>query len=818
MRTRDYGLIHSIAELEILAEKLLADGLLVSFDMETSYSTPKPVAKRALDVTHPDQFVCGFSITNNVGWARYVPLLHDNYAGNLDPVQVWETIRPVLEQLPVLAHHKKFEDKNLRMLGIKGHAKAPIRTKIGHDTMLAAYALGRFKSVGLKELSERVLRYEQATYASLFGDAVLVFHKDGSPPTVSKAKVEKQRFSTLDPSSTKVLNYACDDVTCALELHEFFEKVFEREPKGRSQIYKLELLISDLMADVEVYGVAVDWEPMERHRALYKPFAGRMEKSVKEGFAALVKDPEAREKVATLNLGSAPQMQKLLYEDIGWRATRFSLKTGKPSADKVALEALSRKYAPVKRLLQLREMNNLGIRHETWLDEYRESYDGRVHPNYSQVRVPSGRFAAEKPAIQQLPKYWYWDIAQPGETSEDVKASCSNGDRYWEGWFRKYIVAGPGTYLLTFDYSQVELRVLAAVSKEERLLQAFEKDEDVHSVTTAQMLGIPLEEVDAEKRQIGKTLNFALLYGMGVKSLSDRLAVSLDRATELYAAYFKQFSSVDAWVNDTKSKGKKNRYVETVFGRRIPLWDLDSDKEGVRKKAERVAVNGPVQGGAADYMKYAMVRARNTLAKDGLWGNGVMITMNQHDSLTFEVSNSIDPNWLRGVLAEAINVPVKGFPKIVADWELGQSWGASTKWPADAKAYFDGTTWLVEGGEVGTSAAESFGDDYEVDWEDDEDDDDVIEVPDDPGVETLVITLPEPPTRARLHEFLTLVRAHPGERAVEMVVVDHCAPLTLTTSLSSADAGRLSLALGGAEVTETYRVRDLVAATAGLTL
>lgn len=818
MRARDFGLIGSIAELEVMAEKLLADGKMVSFDLETSYSSPKPVAKRALDVTHPDQFVCGFSITNDVGWARYVPLRHDTFANNLDPVQAWETIRPVLEQLPVLAHHKKFEDKNLRMLAVKGQAKAPIRTQIGHDSMLAAYALGRFRQVGLKELSAQVLRYEQTTFASLFGDDVLVFHKDGSPPTVSKAKVEKQRFSVLDPSTTKVLNYVCDDVSCALELLAIFEKMLADEPKGRTSIYKLEMLISDLMADVELYGVAVDWEPMERHRALYRPFAGRMEKAVKDGFAALVKDPTAREKVAGLNLGSAPQMQKLLYEDIGWRATRFSRKTGNPSADKIALEGLSRKYPAVKRLLQLREMNNLGIRHETWLDEYRESFDQRVHANYSQIRVPSGRFAAEKPAIQQLPKHWYWDISTPGETPDDVKASCSNGERYWEGWFRKYIVAGPGTYLLTFDYSQVELRVLAAVSKEERLLQAFDSDEDVHRVTTAQMLGIPIEEVTDEKRQIGKTLNFALLYGMGIKSLADRLAVSIERAEEMYAAYFKQFTSISAWVDDTKRRGRRQQYVETVFGRKIPLWDLTSEKEGVRKKGERVAVNGPVQGGAADYMKYAMVRARNKLAKEGLWGNGVMITMNQHDSLTFEVSNTIDPNWLRALLAEAIIVPKPGFPKIVADWEIGLSWGASTKWK-DETAVFDGTTWVVEGAEAPQSASESFGVDYDIAWDEDEDDDTIEVIEEDPGVDTLVVTLPQPPTLERLHQFVALVRASPGLRALE-VELPECEPLrlTLTTSLSAADAGRVSLTLGGAEVYETFRARDLEAATAGLSL
>jgi DNA polymerase-1 len=816
MRARDFGLIHSLDELQIMAEKLLADGKMVAFDLETSYSTPKPVAKRALDVTHPDQFVCGFSITNDPGWARYVPLRHDNFAGNLDPVSAWETIRPVLEQLEVLSHHKKFEDKNLRMLAIKGQARAPIVTKIGHDTMLAAYVLGRFQRVGLKELSQGILHYDQAEFSSLFGDAVLVFHKDGSPPTVSKAKVEKQRFSALDPTSTSVLNYVCDDVSCMLELHPILQNLLAHEPDKRRFIYGVELGISELMADVEIFGTGVDWEPMERHRALYKPFAARMEKAVKDGFAALVKDPEAREKVAGLNLASAPQMQKLLYEDIGWKATRFSAKTNKPSADKIALESLSRRYQPVKRLLQMREMNNLGIRHETWLDEFRESYDQRVHANYSQVRVVSGRFAADKPAIQQLPKHWYWDIRFPGEEVEDVKASSKNGERYWEGWFRKYIVAAPGNYLLTFDYSQVELRVLAGVSKEARLLQAFDQDEDVHSVTTAQMLGIPLEDVDPDKRQIGKTLNFALLYGMGVKSLSDRLAVPLERGQELYGSYFQQFSSIDSWVTKTKRDGLREGYVETFFGRRVPLWDLQSDKEGVRKKAERVAVNGPIQGGAADYMKIAMIRVVKMLRREGLWNNGVMITMNQHDSLVFEVSNEIDPNWLREKLITEVVFPVKGFPKIVADWEIGLSWGASTKWAADAQAHFDGQTWVVDGAEPALSASEAFGDDYEVDWgEPDEDDEEVIEVEDE-GVLTIVVECSAVPTKARLNEFLALVRATPGEYALELVLDGRPVPLTLTTSLTPSDSGRVSLALGGAQVSEEVRARDLDAAIAGL--
>lgn len=824
---KDYGVVRSIDELQALVDRLLEDQLLVAFDVETSYSTAKPVPKRALDVTHNDQYVCGFSLSNDPSWARYVPLRHDDYEGNLPVIEAWETVRPLLEQADLLAHQKKFEDKNLRMLAVKGDARAPIVTRVGHDTLLSAYVLGRFREVGLKPLSKQVLKYDQKEFGSLFGDEV----KDKNGKIVP-SKVEKRRFSELSPDDPHVLSYVCDDVTCALELHAILQRGLELDGPKRQFIYNLEMQVSDMMADVELYGVAVDWEPMERHRALYKPFADLMEQSVKDGFAALIKDPEARANIQNLNFRSSPQMQKLFYTDIGWQATRFS-KAGNPSTDKIALEALSRKQPAVKRLLQMRQMHNLGARHVTWLDEYRQSYDHRVHPNFSQTKVASGRFAADKPAIQQLPKRWYWDVRKPGETEEEVRANSHNGERYWEGYFRRYVIAAPGNYLITYDYSQVELRVLAGVSKEARLLQAFNDDEDVHTVTAAQMLGLDVADVDDEARSKGKTLNFALLYGMGIKSLADRLALSIPAASELYASYFRQFTSVSSFVDNQRRKvgggmsgPRHGKWVETYFGRRIPVWEVESDIEGVRKKGERVAVNAPIQGGAADYMKIAMVRVCKALRANGWWNNGVMVTMNQHDSLTFEVSNDLDPNEVRDVLMEAVVFPVEGFPKIKADWELGQSWGASTKWGDAEQAEWDGERWTVAGKEASNARADDGLEDM-ADWEAMEDqfdveDEEAIEAAmgDESAMErVLSVRCKDLVTKDALLAFVSLVRSTPGDSAVELCFGnDSPITLSLTTSLTTDDAGRVSLALGGAIVDEYDRPTDIESEVAGLSL
>lgn len=516
---RDYALVRSIEELKALCGRLLADGTLLGFDIETGYDGPS-AEKRALDVMHPDQYVVGFSITNSPTWARYVALRHDVGAVNLDPVEAWETVRPVLETLDVVCHQKKFEEKNLLMLEAKGDARAPIRMKVGEDTMLSAYTLSEWEGIlgggdsissatGLKILSEQVLGVKQTKIESLFASAVT--NKD----------LKTLRFNTLDPEDPKVVEYACADAALCLELHHKIGPAAKSAQYGFTPagfILSLELKISQIMAEAELYGVGVDWEGMRAEREVYLRFREGMERAVKQGFAEMTGADQT-----ALNLASPKQLAKVLYEDL---ALPVVLRTdkGAPSTNEEALGALAKTSAPVRKLLELRGVENLGKRHTTWLNNFTGAMDHRVHPGFAQTVVAAGRFAASDPAIQQLPKTWYWDIAMEEDVSpEEVMGRSTNGEEFWAGNFRDYIVAGEDHTLITFDYSQAELRILAGVAKEPALLEAFEKDLDVHTLTAALMLGLNPDAVTGQQRQIGKAqpLDAPILTPTGWRLMGD---------------------------------------------------------------------------------------------------------------------------------------------------------------------------------------------------------------------------------------------------------------------------------------------------------
>lgn len=1050
MAARDYQAVTTLEDLSALLAEVQRDpARLVAFDVETGYSTPQPVEKRALDIYHPDFFVVGFSITTESSWARYVPLRHDSHQ-YFEPMEVWEKFRPVFEQQIILAHHKKFEDKVLRALHTQGDAKSQIISGLGHDSMLSAYVSGQFKESSLKHLTSVVLGEEQATFASLFAKP------DGTP--AKPAEVKRARFNSLNPTVPSVISYACDDAALCLDLHNV---LYPQLSEDQRRIYDLEMGISSLMVEAEGFGVGVAWEDMvvaKKHGASFRPL---YDTTVREHLGSMSTDPRIKEKAKTVNFGSALQMRSLLYEDIGLTTTRTTPK-GELSTDAQALEALSRRHVGIRGLLAYRETSNLAKRLDKWLDEYSGARDGRVHASFAQTRVVSGRFSANDPALQQLGKDWLWS----NEVDEEFKPIKSgvNGVDHWAGNFREFIAAGPERYLLTFDYSQVELRVLAGVTQDQTLLTAFANGIDPHIATAAMMLGIPIEQVTSKERGIGKaqpldakvltpfgwvhmgdlkvgdevigsqgtpvkvtgvfpqgkkptyrvetgdgsteccdehlwavrnvntsshnefrtktlrqimdsglrntasvskgkeyfqpkyqlpqrpvvqyaqqeeplridpyvlglllgdgcfthdaiafasadgellsaveaeairlgckassrkpagenfwtvyiwgdgsrkrgsnplrealkhygldrkksdvkfvpqeymladpqerlavlqglldtdgavqasgalfrvsskmlaeqvrelaqslggfasikdlgvpeytrgdgryrtkfpvwsvyltlpvgvapfrldrkkvkqrksekhptirsveyvgekemqcisvdaedhlyvtddfivthnTLNFAILYGMGPKSMAERLAITLDEAKGLVDQYKSQFQSISAWDSAQRSRGIQQKYVTTWLGRTVPLFQAWSDKQGLVAQAERLAVNAPIQGGAADYVKLAMLRSKMLLMQAGLWGpDKVMLTMNQHDSLTFEAHESIDPNYLRSILDNAVvfdaqamfpGKAIPKFPDFEVDWEIGLTWGGSKGWEDEKLAWDDaGVQW-----------------------------------------------------------------------------------------------------------------------------
>jgi DNA polymerase-1 len=228
----------------------------------------------------------------------------------------------------------------------------------------------------------------------------------------------------------------------------------------------------------------------------------------------------------------------------------------------------------------------------------------------------------------------------------------------------------------------VELRVLAGLSGEPALVKAFNNNDDVHQMTAALMFSIPFDQVTEEQRSIGKTINFSLLYGQGPKGMSERMGISIDEAKAFLQKYFAIYSSVKSWVDKQTKDGVAHGRTMSKFGRIHPIWALESDKPAIRANGERLCVNAPVQGGAADIMRIAMIRCTNALKKSPLRGR-VHLIMNIHDALVFEVETSVHPQEVIDVVQPEVVFPIPGWPQLRADWEVGVRWGSMQKLKLD---------------------------------------------------------------------------------------------------------------------------------------
>lgn len=787
---QNFGLVRSLEELQTLVDRLLASDKPYGFDIETGYSGPDK-EKGSLN---PDRgaYVVGFSFAGDTSWARYVPVRHDTAFFNLNPEKTFAIIKPLLEstddeeQGRCVAHNLKFEERFMRKEGIQIAARA--------DSQVQAFNLSRWKGVALKHLTKEVFNYDQAQIATLF-------------PGMKKKDEKTLRFNVLDSEDPDVISYACDDAVWTLAL---FEK-FDPELQGDlSFTNRTDTSIIGILSDMEEDGTGVDWDAMRVARAQGEEFIARFEENLKDNLSTL-----AGESVHAVNLNSVPQLRELLYVKLGLPIVKMTDNENnpQPSTDAVALEGLAQREPAIRQLLQLREIKNLIARLKKW-DVFSDSPDGRVHASYNQTVIASGRFSANDPAIQQCPKDWRWDTTLiPCSACKELDAplpdcqDCTQ-PRSWNGNFRKFIATNDdGYYYLGFDYSQIELRVLAALSQEPALIEAFASGTDVHTVTAAKILGIPVEEVDPKvDRPVGKTMNFGLLYGMSVKGLADRLGVSKEEAQEKYDAYFAGLPGIKVWMDRVQREGRSNLATVSWIGRRSAIWELAHPSRAMQAKGERMLVNVPVQGGAADYMKIAMVRTVKVLKDKGWYRTKVRMTMNQHDHLAFDVHPSLDPREVAKVLKPAVEIVVKGWPPVTTDWEFGPSWGEAVEFGVDSNLVCsEAGVWSLA--PEGVALEEVLVQDAPS-----EEETTVIEEHSEPSIESVdssvtVVELASMPTKAQWQRFMIEARK-PGDNVLVVRTPAGELPTDIVDSaLDPADEARIRIILPGSRV---YRPADAI--------
>lgn len=821
------GYFSSLDDLERLAARVIADGMPISLDIETGYEGEARGYKNTGPSLHPEENVlAGVSFTNSHDWARYAPLGHDE-GPNLENRAAARILWDVCATGRVITHGGDLDTRTLsrwfmHWIGDDPDRRDAVRSSNGYfpllnDTMIMCHALALWESLKLKVLSREVFAHDQAELMSLF-------------PGLAKNKEHTLRFTVLNPCQPAVYSYACDDVIQTLRLHQrFYDAVLM---SAQSFIYHIEMACLPVVRAMEDEGIAVDWDMLDRGTAQTRLAMSRMQSVIDQALT------QRLGRLITLNMGSTKQLREVLYSPaprgLGLKQYRQT-KGGKDgrskqlSTDALALKALISDPA-VRKILDWRAVDKL---RGTYLETFRQEYGwcdcGRAHCHLLPHGTVTGRFSSTDFNYQNLPK----------KTKIEISGS---GSDVFEFNFRDAITCPPGFYGMGFDLSQAELRVVAGEAGETALLEAFARGDDVHALTAGLLLGLSLEEVHAggelfgrqldSFRQIGKTLNFALIYQLSVKGLADRLGIPVEQAQELYDRYFSIYPRIAAYTRRVVSDARVNGYTLSSLGRRHPIWAFKSDKPSVIAGGERTAGNAPVQGGVADLMKLIMVRCDQVIGAAGMRAK-IRMVMNIHDALEFYVAEDVLPQQVIDLLTPAIMVRLpqtSHWPPMAADWHVWKRWGSAVELKLDSGGQIvtAGGTW-----EAGPDLEEIPDEELEMGL-----DQGSLVVPAAPipavvgdvrssagggsraaGVTgTVVIRMDEMPEMSSVHLLAGLLAEWPGANPVVVETPEGRVSVGPGTSLTPDDGAMISLTVPGAVVVWDAATVPVDRVTAGISL
>jgi len=578
------------------------------------------VSRFALDVetTGVDSMradLVGISVSPQAGEAYYIPVGHDRRLEKgvqLSLDDVWERLCPLLldESIAKCAHNAKYD---LTVLARHG---AEVRG-LDFDTMIAAYlAHPSGRGLGLKSLAWQKLGVEMQPISDLIG-------KGRNQVTMAQINVER------------AAPYAAADADMTLRLMDLLEQDL-RDKAVWDLFEQVEMPLIPVLMDMERTGVALDVEYLQDlSRELYQ----RMQTLEGEIYT------EAK---GPFNIGSTKQLAQVLFERLGLPATKRT-KTGY-STNAAVLESLRDKHPIINLLLEYRQLSKLKSTYTDALPLLVNPATGRVHTSYNQTGTVTGRISSSDPNLQNIP----------------IRTEL--GRRV-----RRAFVAREGCVLLCADYSQVELRVLAHISQDPNLLTAFARGEDVHATTAAVILGVPLGEVTSDMRRMAKTINFGLMYGMGEYGLASRIGLPQEEAAEFIRNYFARFSRVKKYLEETRVLAGEKGYVETLMGRRRYFPELREGtrvSSGVRRAAERMAINMPIQGTAADIIKVAMIRLHQALLEQG-WNS--RMTLQVHDELVLEVPVG-ELEAMQSLVASIMEDAFELDAPLKVDMKVGYNW------------------------------------------------------------------------------------------------------------------------------------------------
>jgi len=523
----------------------------------------------------------GISLSVEPGVACYIPVAHrgPDVAGLPDHGQlsrefVLGRMRAWLEDAsrPKLGQNLKYDVHVFANHGVKLRG-------VAHDTMLQSYVLASHRNHGMDSLAERLLSLKTITYEEVCGKGA-----------------SQIGFDQIDLA--RATEYAAEDADVTLRLHrKMFPQV--EAAAGLRRVYEeIEMPVSVVLQKVERNGVLIDAERLAAQ-------------SAELGQRMLALEQAAYEAAGQpFNLGSPKQIGEILFGQMKLPVVKKTA-SGAPSTDEEVLQKLAEDYPLPKLLLDYRGLAKLKSTYTDKLPKMVNPQTGRVHTSYGQATAVTGRLASTEPNLQNIP------------------VRTEEGRR-----IREAFIAEPGSVIVSADYSQIELRIMAHISGDENLLRAFANGEDIHRATAGEIFGVEREAVSSEQRRYAKVINFGLIYGMSAFGLAGNLGIEREAAKHYIDRYFMRYPGVAHYMEETRQTAREQGYVETVFGRRLWLPDINGGSGPRRQAAERAAINAPMQGTAADLIKLSMIAVQGWLERDGLQTRQIMQV---HDELVLEV-------------------------------------------------------------------------------------------------------------------------------------------------------------------------------------
>jgi len=555
--------------------------------------------------------IVGLSFAIRAGEAWYVPVGHD-YMGAPDQLardDVLSALKPILENPAIgkIGQHLKYDMHVLENYGI-------VLNGIVFDTMLASYVRDATATRhNMDDMAAHYLGVKTTKFEEIAGKGV-----------------KQLTFNQVDVE--KAAHYAAEDADITLRLHDILAPQLIAEPKLESVFRDIEMPLVPILQAMEHRGVLIDTQMLATQS---RDLGERMLALEKQVYELAGQE---------FNLASPKQLGHILYEKLGIPVPKKTA-TGQYSTAEDVLEQLE--HPLPKLLLEHRSLAKLKSTYTDKLPELLDRKTGRVHTSYHQAVTATGRLSSSDPNLQNIP----------------IRTEA--GRR-----IRQAFIAPPGYHLMAADYSQIELRIMAHLSGDEGLLNAFRQGEDVHRATAAEVFDVPLNEVTNDQRRNAKAINFGLIYGMSAFGLAKQLGIGRGEAQGYVDLYFTRYPGVKRYMENIRAQAAQNGYVETFFGRRLMVRDINAKNPSLRQAAERAAINAPMQGTAADIIKLAMIAVESALAREQV---DARLIMQVHDELVLEVRDG-QADHVKALLRAQMESAAQLSVPLLVEVGMGANW------------------------------------------------------------------------------------------------------------------------------------------------